>query len=67
MDVHLRRGDDDLGILELLIELGALDVLVGGGNEGMALTLEPRPQTQFVLGGPEQTGLFFGVVAALTH
>lgn len=53
---HVRSGDDDLGIDELLVELGALTVLVGGGNQSVALVLEPLADAELVLGGSEKLG-----------
>jgi hypothetical protein len=49
-------GDDDLSIDELLVELGTLTVLVGGGNEGVALVLEPLADAELVLSGTEKAG-----------
>lgn len=60
-----RSSDDDFGIDKLLVELGALSILVGGSDQGVALIFEPLPQTQFILGGSQKTGLLFGVLAAL--
>jgi len=45
----LRGGDDDLGIYELLIKLGILALLVGGGDEGVSLILEPLADAKFIL------------------
>lgn len=47
-------GDDDLSIYELLVELGVLTILVGGGNEGVTLILEPLADAELVLSGAEQ-------------
>lgn len=38
---NVRGGDDDLRVDELLVELGSVTLLVGGGDEGVALLLEP--------------------------
>jgi hypothetical protein len=54
---YIRSGDDDLSIDELLIELGVLALLVGGGDEGVALVLKPLADAQLVLGGAEKLGL----------
>lgn len=35
----IRSGDDDFSVDQFLIELGVLALLVGGGDEGMALAL----------------------------
>lgn len=49
-------GDDDLSIDELLVELGTLTVLVGGGDEGVTLVLEPLSDAELVLSGAEKAG-----------
>lgn len=59
------RGDDDLRVNQLLVKGRVLALLVGGGDEGVALALDPFPQTQFILDGTEKTGLLLGVFAAL--
>jgi hypothetical protein len=46
----IRRGDDDLGVDELLVELGVLTILVGGGHQGVALVFEPLADAELVLG-----------------
>lgn len=51
MGVHSRCRDDDFSIDQFLIELGVLTLLVGGGDQGVALILEPFSETEFVLGG----------------
>lgn len=53
---HVRSGDDNLSIDQLLVKLGALTVLVGGGNQGVALVLEPLADAELVLGGSEKLG-----------
>lgn len=60
-----RSGDDDLGIDELLVELGALTVLVGGGDESVALLLDPFSETELILCATEKSGLFLGVLASV--
>lgn len=45
----IRGGDDDLSIDELLVELGALALLVRGGDQGVALVLEPFADAELVL------------------
>lgn len=52
--VNIRSRDDDLSINQLLIESRVLAFLVGGGDEGMALVLEPFAETKLVLGRAEQ-------------
>jgi len=49
--MDLRCCDDDFCVDQLLIKLGVLTVLVGGGNEGVALVLEPFSDAEFVFGG----------------
>ena len=39
----VRCGDDDFRIDEVLVELGALTLLVRGGDELVALLLNPLP------------------------
>ena len=62
---NVRCGDDDFGINEVLIELRVLTLLIRGGDELVALLLDPLPQTKLVLGGSEKTGLLLSVDAAL--
>jgi hypothetical protein len=50
-------GDDNLGIDELLIELGTLTVLVRGGDKSVTLVLEPLADAELVLSGSEKEGL----------
>lgn len=50
-----RGGDDDLGVDELLVKGRVLALLVGGGDQRVALVLEPFPQAELVLGGTKQT------------
>lgn len=61
----VRGGDDDLGVNKVLVELGVLALLVGSGDEGVALVLNPLPQTKLVLGGTEKLWLLLGVLKAL--
>ena len=63
--MHIRCGDDDFSIDELLVELGVLTLLVGGGDEGVALLLDPFPQTELVLSGTEKSGFLLCVLMAL--
>ena len=62
---NLRSGDDDLGVNELLLENTVLALLVGGRHEGVALVLNPLPNTELVLGRAQQLGLLLGVLLAL--
>lgn len=45
----VRGGDDDFGINELLVELRALALLVGGCDKSVSLVLEPFSDSQLVL------------------
>lgn len=54
--LYSRGGDDDLSVDELLVELGVLALLVGGGDEGVALVLEPLADAELVLGGAQKAG-----------
>ena len=63
--VDLRSGDDDLGVDELLVELGVLALLVRCGDERVALLLNPLADTQLVLSGTEELRLLLSVDAAL--
>ena len=58
-------GDDDLCVDQLLVEGGALALLVRGGDQGVALVLEPLADAELILGGTEQLGLLLGVLVAL--
>jgi hypothetical protein len=58
-------GDDDFGVDELLVESGALGVLVRGGHQGVTLVLEPLADTKLVLSGTEQLRLLLGVLTTL--
>jgi hypothetical protein len=61
----VRCGNDDFGVNKVLVELGVLALLVGGGDELVALLLDPLPQTKLVLGGSEKTGLLLSVHTTL--
>lgn len=50
----LRGGDDDFCVNELLVELGVLALLVGGGDEGVTLVLEPLANAELVLSCSEK-------------
>lgn len=47
----VRCGNDDLRIDKVLVELGALTLLVGGGDKSVTLLLNPLPDTKLVLSG----------------
>lgn len=53
---RLRSGNDDLRVDELLVEGRVLALLVGSGDQSVALVLEPFAQAELVLGGSKQTG-----------
>ena len=61
----LRGGNDDFGVDQFLVELAVLALLIGGGDEGVALGFNPRSQAQLVLGRAQQLGLLFGMLMAL--
>lgn len=54
----IRSGNDDLGVNEVLVECGVGALLVGGGDELVALLLDPLPQAELVLGAAKQSWLF---------
>jgi len=64
--VDSRGGDDDFGIYQLLVELGVLAFLVGGGDQGVTLILEPFPDPELILRCSQKLWYFFGVLAALS-
>lgn len=49
--VDSRCSDDNFSIYQLFVERRVLTLLVGCGDQGMALVLEPFSDTKFVLGG----------------
>ena len=61
----LRSGNDDFSVNELLVEFGVLALFVRGGDQGVALLLDPFPQAQLVLGGTQKVGLLLSMDAAL--
>lgn len=61
----VRCGDDDFSVNEVLVEHRALTLLIGCGDELVALLLDPLPQTELVLGGAEKTGFLLSVDTAL--
>ena len=63
--MHLRGGNDDLGVDQLLVKSGVLAVLVGGGDQSVASILEPLADAELVLGSTEETGLLLGVLTTL--
>ena len=61
----VRCGDDDLCVDKVLVKLGVLALLVGSGDELVALLLDPFPQAKLVLSGTKKLGLLLGVDATL--
>lgn len=61
--------NDDLSVNKLLLEGGVRTLLIGGGDEGVALVLEPLAQAELVLDSSQKTGLLLGVLTAViqTH
>jgi len=49
----------------VLVENGVGALLVGGGDELVALVLEPLANTELILCATEKTGLVLGVLASL--
>ena len=47
--VNIRGGDDDLGIDEMLVEGRVLALLIRGGDQGVALVLQPFANAELVL------------------
>ena len=56
MWIRLRGGDDNLGVDELLVKDRVLALLAGGGDQSMALVLEPLADAELVLSGSEKLG-----------
>ncbi len=63
--MDLRSGDDDFGVNEFLVEFGVLALLVGSGDESVALLFKPFPDAEFVLGRAQELWLLLGVDATL--
>lgn len=53
VEENSRGGYDDLGIDQFLVKGGVLALLIRSGHQGMTLLLEPFPNPEFVLSGPE--------------
>lgn len=62
-----RSGDDDLGINKVLVESRVCTVLVRGGDELVALVLDPLAQTELVLSGTEQLRLVLCVLETIVQ
>jgi hypothetical protein len=58
-------SNNDFGINEVLVKGRVLALLVGCGDELVALLLDPLAQTELVLGGTEQLGLFLCVLETI--
>ncbi len=56
-------GDDDLGILDVLAELGVGTLLVSSYDKLVAVLLGPVSKAKLVLNGTEQARLFLTVLA----
>lgn len=65
IEEHLRRGDDNFGVDQFLVEFGVLTLFVGCCDQSMTLILQPLPDTKLVLGCTEELWYLFGVLAAL--
>jgi len=63
----LRSGDDDLRIDQFLVEFGVLALLIGGGNEGVALIFEPFPYSQLILRRTDHFSVIGGVLSAIVQ
>jgi hypothetical protein len=50
-----------------LVKFGVLTLLIGGGDELVALILEPFSQTQLILGGAQETRLVASVLVTLSR
>ena len=61
----VRSGNDNLSINKVLVELGVLAFLVGGGDELVALLLDPFPDAKLVLGSSEHARLLLSVDTTL--
>lgn len=51
---NIRGGDDDFGVNQLLVELGVFALLVGGGDQSVALVLEPLADAELILSRSEE-------------
>lgn len=60
-------GDEDLSVLNVLLEGTAFAFLVRGRDEFVSLLLEPVGDAELVLDSTEETGFFFGSLAAVVE
>lgn len=63
--MYIRCGDDDFSVDQFLVELGVLALLVGGGDESVALLFNPLPYAELVLSGSQKIGLLLSVDTTL--
>lgn len=61
-----RCGDDNLSVHQLLVEIRILALLVGSGDQGVALILEPFPDAQLVLGRAQHLWVVSRVLISLS-
>lgn len=61
------RGDQNLGVLDVLLELRVGALLVRGDDELVTFTLGPIADANGILGGTEETGLFLSGLASVVE
>jgi hypothetical protein len=66
-EAHLRGGDDDFGVFELLVKLGIFVVLVSSADKCVSLFLNPLSEAELVFNTSQEFGLILGVLAALVR
>ena len=62
---NLRSGDDHFGVNELFVKGRVLTLLVRGGDESVAIVLEPLADAELVLGSTEHAGLLGSMLTTL--
>lgn len=62
-----RCSDEDVGVDDVFPKLASASLLVRGGDELVALAGEPFGDPELVLGGPQESRLFFGRLAAVVE
>ena len=62
-----RCSDEDVGVDDVFPKLAPASLLVRGGDELVALVGEPFGDPELVLGGPQESRLFFGRLAAVVE